>query len=498
MFKAITPKFINRLDAYLLVYHPVLWMSKIHYVLWHGLLLWLLSALLGSVLPIHLKLDIQYELWYFLFTVVGLIVLCFWIYNYVIFNREKNYGNRSFGDEFKNFILVFISVAVFLLVPCPFEVIYSQRVADSYGDEEILHDIDVLNELDPYMANSRTGYFAWYDSTTKMEYFTVKQLNPHSAAPYTPYFLQSDSLKYPLVLTAYQRYIHYKPISNYDEVKAKILEFERLANKYDCDVQQSPEVLAKRYLELLSKDRIVANDYNYYESYQYELARVFLNVCEAKFNTLFIFKRDYLWTIFYFVICITAFLLLFKMAYWRQFLLLLVILLVYPLVMFIFSQLMPYSGFIRGAGFFISSLLALIGFSAVSLFLTARNDRYYQPYFTVFNQLFYVTLIFTPLLVVGFLHECTQVFHNSIYSQELTEGWSVSLPPGHYPPGSLEEFNYRTEYVRQLQSLHYFYWEAEYQRWLTISKYTGIVLFLIALPFFKELFVKQMSLPKKS
>ncbi|MCE3259216.1 MAG: hypothetical protein K0S12_857 [Bacteroidetes bacterium] len=498
MFKAITPKFINRLDAHLLVHHPVVWMSKIHYVAWHGLLLWLFSAFLGLVLPIHLKRDLQYELWYFLFTVIGVLLLCFWVYHHAIFNREKNYGSRSFLDEFKNFILVFISVAVFLLVPCPFEIIYNQRVADSYGDEEIIRDINTLNELDPYMVNSRTGYFSWYDSTSKMEYFTVKKLAAQASAPYTPYFLQGDSLKFPQLLTSYQRYKQYRPVNNYDEVKAKVQEFERLASKYDCFVPQSADVLAKKYLDLLSKERVPASDYDYYVEYQYELSRIFINVCGAKFNTLFIFKHDYLWTIFYFVMSITAFLLLFKMTYWRQFLVLIVVLLVYPLVMFIFSQLMPYSGFIRGAGFFITSLLALIGFSFVTLFITGRNHRYYQPYFTVFNQLVYVTLIFTPLLVVGFLHECTEVFHNSLYAQELA-GWSVTLPPGtQYPQVTPEGFSYEAEYLRQLESLYYFYWEAEYQRWLTIAKYTGIALFVIALPFFKELFVKQISLPKKS
>ncbi|HRH10821.1 MAG TPA: hypothetical protein PLU73_04875, partial [Bacteroidia bacterium] len=161
MLKLLSPKFITKIDSHLLVNHPDIWMSKIHYVGWNGLLLFACSALLGLFLPIHLIRDVQYELWYFLLSLLSVIVMCFWIYHYAIFNKEKNFGNFHLADEYRNFILVFISVLIFLLVPVPFELVQNKRIASMYTDAEVIADMNSLNEIDPYMAHSSNNYFTW-------------------------------------------------------------------------------------------------------------------------------------------------------------------------------------------------------------------------------------------------------------------------------------------------------------------------------------------------
>lgn len=481
MFKAITPKFINLLDAYLLVNHPVLWMSKIHYALWHGAVLWTLSALLGAVMPINLKGHIDYELWYFLFTVLGIVILCFWIFRYVIFNKEKNYGSRKFSEEYKNFILVFISVSIFLLIPCPFEIVYSQRIANMYSDKEVLEDINTLNERDPYLVNSTNNYYSWYDSTTKIQYFTIRQLNPYGSSYYTPYYLRTDSAKYLQILTEFQLYKKYKPIRDKDVLKKMIGEFKIIALKYDCSVEKSADELADKYLTLLDKSKIPTSEYYGNDSYQYELNSTLNNLCEAKFKTLFIFTRDYLWVMFYFIISITAFLMLFKICYWQQYLIMLVVLFLYPLVMFIFTQLIPYNFYKRGAGVFESSILAFLVFSGITLIVTAQNHHRFRPFYNIFNQAFYVCLVYSLLLVVAFLHDNTNIFHNHDYfdMEYSTKAHSI------------------TEYEYHMISYNNEYWAAEYKRWIQITKYSGIAVFIISLPFFKNLFVKQLALPKK-
>ncbi|MGZ3920413.1 MAG: hypothetical protein ACXVNM_09745 [Bacteroidia bacterium] len=485
MFKAITPKFINRLDVYLLVNHPVLWMSKIHYAIWHGAVLWILSALLGALMPINLKDNIQYELWYFLFTVLGVVILCFWVYRYVIFNKEKNYGARKFSEEYKNFVFVFFSVTIFLLVPWPFEIVYSHRIAAIYADNEVLEDINTVNERDPYLVNSTNNYYSWYDSVTKVQYFNIRQLNPYGASYYTPYYLKADSAKFPQLLTEFQLYKKYKAITNVNDLEKRIDEFKVIAEKYHCPVAESSPEIAKRYLELLGKTKIAATEFSNYGSYQYELNYTFNNLCEAKFQTLFIFKHDYLWVMFYFIITITAFLLLFKITYWQQFLVMLVILLLYPLIMFIFSQLMPYNNFMRGGAFYESSLIALIIFGGITIFITLKKDHHYLPFFNIMNQLFYITLVYSPLLFLAFLHDNTDLFHTSDYYYYSQAGFGQ------------EEAAAITQYDSAIRSEYYTYWMSEYARWISITKYFGIFIFIVALPLFKNLFVKQLSLPEK-
>ncbi len=493
MFKAITPGFINKIDSYLLANHPILWMSKIHYVLWHGATLWTLSALLGAIMPINLKNTVEYGLWYFLFTVIGIVIFCFWVYRYMIFNKEKKYGSKKFGDEYKNFALVFIAVSIFLMIPWPFEVIFSQRIAHMYTDKEVIADLNTLNENDPYLANSSNNYYSWYDSTSNVQYFNIRKLSPYGSSYYTPYYLRRDSITYPSLITEYQLIKRYKPTAEITILQQKIERFINVAKKYDCDVSKSSSQIAKRYVELLSKEKIPANEF--YSSsngaYQYELQTIFNNVCEAKFSTLFIFKKDFLWGMFYFIFSLSAFLVLFKITHWQQYLIMLVVLLLYPLLMFIFWQLMPYNSFMRRDGYYMASLLLLILFSGISIIITGKSNAYYKPFYNIFNQVFYVTLVYSPLLAVAFLHDCTEIFHNHDYNNY----YSDQAYQGHHEaPLKPKDISY----LNFLDTAYYQYWFDEYQRWITILKYAGIVVFVLALPFFKGLFVKQIALPKKS
>lgn len=484
MFKAITPKFINQLDSFLLVNHPVLWMSKIHYAIWHGAVLWIISAILGYVIPINLKGNAEYELWYFLFTVIGIVFLCFWIFRFLIFNKEKNYGSVNFADEYKSFILVFAAVGIFLLVPAPFEVVYSQRIANMYTDKEVLQDINTVNERDPYLANSTNNYYSWYDSTTKIQYLTVRQLNPYGSNYYTPYYMRSDSAKYPQILTEFQLYKKYKPISDLDILTKKITEFINVADKYDCPVEETAEQLAKKYMALLARDKIPTSEFYGYGNHQYQLTSTFNNLCEAKFKPLFIFTSAYLWVMFYFIIGITSFLLLFKQTYWQQFLIMLVVLLLYPLIMFIISQMVRFNDFMRDMGFYEISLILLIVFSGITLFITALKHKRFAPVYNIFNQIFYITLIYSPLLVLVFIHDNTNIFHKFDHLGNPNYYESANIKN----PATFNSYMYNYDYM---------YWAAEYERWITYIKYTDIILFVGALPFFKALFVKQLALPKK-
>ncbi len=91
MFKKIAPKFLKRIDEYLLANHPILWISKLHYVVWYGLLLYLFSGLLGYVMPINLTSSTDAGLWYVLLTILSFILSWFWGYRYLIFNKDSLY-----------------------------------------------------------------------------------------------------------------------------------------------------------------------------------------------------------------------------------------------------------------------------------------------------------------------------------------------------------------------------------------------------------------------
>jgi hypothetical protein len=491
MFRALSPIFINKLDENLLLKHPIIWMSKIHYVLWHGTILWALSFLLGMIMPIDLTRRIEVDVWYFLFTVLSIIILCFWIYRYLIFNNEKNYGNRNFTDEYLNGFFVFFCVAYFLLVPAPFVMSLEHRIATIQPDDVVLQDMDKLNELDPYLAHTGNNYFNWYDSTNNQQYCTLKKLAPYGGVYYTPYYLRYDSLHYPMLRSESAMMRAYHPIYDKQLLVQKINEYIAIANKYGVNVNRSASEIADTYLGYLKQEKVKVSEIYSQGSYQYELITVMQNLCDAKFKPIFIFTPDYLWTIFYFAMGITLFLLLFKMTYWQQFLIMIVVIMLYPLIMFIFSQLMPYSGFFRGGNFFMGTIVALVLYSGVTLVFTAKQDHHFQPIHNIFNQIFYISLIFTPLLILGFLNETTHLFHYNDYNSYFTPATEANSLNNAIDAAAVR-------YDQQLDVYYYQYWHAQYELWMKGMQYFGILLSVITLPFFKDLFVKQISIPEKA
>jgi hypothetical protein len=84
-------------------------------------------------------------------------------------------------------------------------------------------------------------------------------------------------------------------------------------------------------------------------------------------------------------------------------------------------------------------------------------------------------------MIIAFLHDNTNLFHNHDYFDTEYAGKQYS---------SVDYEFYLTSYYNE-------YWATEYQRWITIMKYAGIIVFVGALPFLKNSFVKQIALPKK-
>jgi hypothetical protein len=492
MFRFISPKFINKLDAWLLTNHPIFWMSKIHYVLWHGSVLWGISALLGWLIPVDLKRDVPYELWYFIMTVLGVLLLCPWIYHYVIFNKEKRFGTKKPFDEYLNFLLVAFAVTFFLLAPWPFELVYKNKIAKMYTDKEMIEDLNTLNLSDPYMLNSYNHFYSWRDTTEDVVYHTLKRIRYDSDDYFTPWLIRGDSLKFPELITIYQLNKRYRPLTERFQVKAKVDDYIRVSLKYNCEVEGSAKAITDRYLRLVQMDKVPENESYYYDSDKYKLERIFSNLAEAKFKVFFLFTYDYFWIMFYCVLVITMLLLLFKMNYWQQFLIALVVIGVYCIIIFIFSQLVRNSFLhIRDENFFMLGLLLLFIFSAITVVVTCIKKHHYRPFFNIFNQVFYIMLTFAPLLIVAILYFGTNLFHNHDYADN------------YWYPNSVLLLENKREYIRlltgeTLESYYHMYWRRQHLYWLERAQYGGIALFIIALPLFKELFIKQISLPKKS
>jgi hypothetical protein len=493
--KRLIPLFLKKLDSYLLLNHPTVWISKIHFVLFYGIITWALSALSGIAIPINLSQTQDLGLWYFLFTILAIIALCFWIYHNIIFNLEKKYGKRQWTDEYKVLLLNVLCVFVFISFPIPFTGIYNARVANTVTDEEFINDINSLNRADAYMITNITNYSYEYDSVTGTSNYDLR--NPVQFDSYTPWVLKSDTLRFKNLASNYDIAKAFDPMKSDMQIKLLVSNYINVRRKFESDAYSgvSADSLMKRTKYLWAHSPMNNEEfYNSYNTYNgsYELERIFNNIAEAKYGSFFLWKFEFLNVILYACLYLSMLLMLFKMVPWKQFLLTFISFIILPILLFIISQLLPYgSGMERDTTYLMLMVLTLVA-AVVFTALGALPSRQFNPFKNICAQ---ITYLAAPVLPVTILFLVKTFFYSSLYggSYDVVEmaipGETITTDPNYY-------YNTWTALYNQLLQN---YWSEWFDRWIFISLYGGLILFVIVImPVMKQLFVKQLALPRKS
>ena len=502
--RKLIPNFLRNLDAYLLLNAPVIWISKIHYVLFFGLLMWLFSALIGFIIPINLFESQDLGVWYFLFTILAIVALCFWIYRNVIFNIEKKFGNRHWTDEYKIFFLSFFSVFIFMSFAFPFSIIYNSRVANTVTDTELITDINILNEGEPYIVTDINHYYSTYDSIKETNYYYINDCNTFEE--YTPYFIREDSVKLNL-LTYYNQSTRYeKRKGNYAEIGQLIQSYINVAKKYHVEFNYSASQCLKHYQNLVDKSPQTNESFIGLDGInKYDLKECIENISEAKFRKLFLWKSEFLLFLFYSTFYISLLILMFKMVHWKQYIVTIITLIVLPILLLIISMLIPYNYRHSGSENIFLNLVLLSFF--VALFFAIRgvlDTKKFNSFSNICLQLIYLCLPFIPLLIILMLQSVFNVFYDSSFyiaypnyiyedsmaiAKEMGEGLATTETQNAYY--SSKEYLYLKLVYEN--GKHQF----EIATWVSI--YATTFIYIIALiPLFKNLFVKQIALPRKS
>jgi len=486
MFKKIAPGFVNRIDTYLLTNYPIIWISKIHYVLWFGLLLYLISALIGFFVPVDLTSRADSGLWFLLLSVLSFIISWFWGYRYLIFNKEKDFGNLKFSDEYKNFFLIFFSVAIFAWFASPFVISYNTKVAHLFTDKEVIDDINTLNEIEPFIPTSYYSYENTYDTIKKQTFFNVNKIYTYSN--YTPYQYLNDTVNFPLVISNYRLRISYQPTSDFNTVKTKVALHASICKKYGVYPTFDESEMAAKYIKAQKTGWISIDELNLGNDYHKEEMRVaFNNLFEAKFGKLFIWDKDFLWGMFYVIFSLALLLILFKLNSWQHYLITAIVMALYPLIAFIITQILfRHSDSEQAFQWFVFLLFIT---SIVSLFITAKEEKIFKPFFNILNQIFFILVIYMPMMIVYYIRRYTNVFHDHFSYNYSYEAAKTQV---NYGGQKIEIYDY-TYYLDQYL---YSYWQEEYDLWFMLAKWLPIILFVLCLPLMKKLFVKQLALPR--
>ncbi|MBC7864325.1 MAG: hypothetical protein IAF38_15205, partial [Bacteroidia bacterium] len=76
----LNPGFLKRADKFLLQNHPLVWVTRIHYVTLYAVYLFILSFLMGLIFPINLIDPISLGVYYLLFILISVALYVILVY----------------------------------------------------------------------------------------------------------------------------------------------------------------------------------------------------------------------------------------------------------------------------------------------------------------------------------------------------------------------------------------------------------------------------------
>jgi len=145
MKRPFTPSFIDKLDEDLLLHRPDTWSTRIHLVLYYGLMFILLLAGICFIVPYDPGSGGQTGLWTTLLSIIAVIGFIFWLIYLLRFNVFKRYGNLKPGDGIKTFVLFFVCVGTLVILPYVPPYVESVRANNKFGNDEIVNDLNAIN-----------------------------------------------------------------------------------------------------------------------------------------------------------------------------------------------------------------------------------------------------------------------------------------------------------------------------------------------------------------
>lgn len=143
--RPLLPGFLKKAEQKLLLNHPAIWSTRVHLVLYYGLLTMLVLAGICFINDKDLRANSDASLWSAGFSIISFIALTVWLIYLLRFNVFKKYGTQGALSPLTSFLLYFISVGTIILFPfVPFAV-ESIKTNVVYSNGTMVNDINDIN-----------------------------------------------------------------------------------------------------------------------------------------------------------------------------------------------------------------------------------------------------------------------------------------------------------------------------------------------------------------
>lgn len=139
------PGFLKRADQKLLLNNPLIYSTRVHLVLYYGILFILLLTGLSFLAPIDVRDYSRSGDWVGFVSIICVIAFTVWLIYLLRFNVFKKYGNIRPLHSLVNFLLYFICTATIVAFGFVYPVVETIRANRAYSDEELVQDINSIN-----------------------------------------------------------------------------------------------------------------------------------------------------------------------------------------------------------------------------------------------------------------------------------------------------------------------------------------------------------------
>jgi hypothetical protein len=149
--RRLIPRWLFRLDEFLLVNYPLLWASRLHFLLYFEVILLVFNILISSFFPVS-YIYIPNPTWIFVYgIIINLLVLIAWIYNQTLLDIFYFHGKISRYVSLKIAALFFgVVLVVGISIVIPF-VHLNNRIVRVFVDQNLpTSDLDFRHIADRY------------------------------------------------------------------------------------------------------------------------------------------------------------------------------------------------------------------------------------------------------------------------------------------------------------------------------------------------------------
>src|SRR5687767_10586332 len=143
--RPLVPRWLKTAEQKLLLNKPGIWSTRIHLVLYYGVLFILVLAALCFFEPWDVRSQSTTELWIGFVSIISGIGLIVWLIYLLRFNVFKKYGIIHPLYGLITFVLYFIATGIIVLFTYVHPVVESVRANRAFGNEEIVQDMNAMN-----------------------------------------------------------------------------------------------------------------------------------------------------------------------------------------------------------------------------------------------------------------------------------------------------------------------------------------------------------------